>query len=897
MISILDIRNLRGENRFRLRKALSVMSEKSLDNSILVTGDVVVDWNIAEENHRPPREWTSSKVAGIWRAPGGAVLLAALMRAASKEERNSTGISSEVFGPNIVMDEVEPEDNRYHHAYHLLREFNSDSGQAKWRVARFLGFDPRDPSDLERTPASEPSDPAVILLNDANLGFRDQRSEWPKAIRGSGSGAMIVLKQSAPIVQGLLWEHLLEEHAGRLVVITSIEDLRRSEVQISRQISWERTAQDVFWEVVHNPRINRLIRCAHIVISLDTAGAILLSSLPSGGLKGELLFDPLHMEGEWERKWPGMMYGFTTCLSTALMDAFLESPRSPDLRAGIQAGVRGMRVLLQQGFGSTKIRDPGAQLALPLDAIAKSFFRGAELLSYAEIQNPVRNLLTEYGAGSHRVTPGYWTILEDRYTRELGRLAQQVVVEGADNVLKEVPIGKFGALTTVDRREIESLRGIRTLIGEYLDRPQEQPLSIAVFGPPGSGKSFAVKQISRSAAAGEIRSITFNLSQFDRPEALLDAFHQVRDIALSGAVPLIFWDEFDTPYGGQALGWLKYFLAPMQDGKFQEGQISHPIGKAIFVFAGGTCHHMQAFGGDLGESDRRAAKLPDFISRLKGFIDILGPNPLEDVDDPYFIIRRAIILRALFEKHTPQIISSEDDGRQVRIDKGILRAFLETDQFKHGVRSMETLLTMSTLAGASAYDRSCLPPEDQLHLHVEGKDFLARVQQLDLEGEVLEELSKAAHEVFCEGLVEQGYSYGPRTDEVKRRHRALVPYEDLDEDLKESNRENVRHIPNKLAEAGYVMLPARSNEPPFDFPGPELERLARMEHARWSEALRREGWRHGGVTDDGRREHAALLPWENLPEDEREKDRDLVRSIPKILARAGYAIILKHREP
>jgi hypothetical protein len=873
------------------------MIEKSQHNSILVTGDVVVDWNIAEGNHRPPREWTSSKVAGIWRAPGGAALLTALLRVASDELGNSTGTRSEVFGADIAMEEVEPEDNRYHHAYHLLREFNTDTGGAKWRVARFLGFDPRDPSDLKPTPAIEPSDPAVILLDDANLGFRDQRSVWPKAIMGSGSGAMIVLKQAAPIAQGLLWEHLLEEHADRLVVITSIEDLRRSEVQISRQISWERTSQDVFWELVHNPRINRLVRCAHIVISLDAAGAILLSNLSAGGLKGELLFDPLHMEGEWERKWPGTMYGFTTCLSVALLHTFLGNPRSPDLCAGIQAGVRSMRILLQEGFGTQNIRNPRAEMALPLDAIAKSFFKGPELLSYAEIQDPVLNLFVESGASSHRVTPGYWTILEDRYTRDLGRLAQKVVIQGADTVLKEVPIGKFGALTTVDRREIESLRGIRTLIGEYLDRPQERPLSIAVFGPPGSGKSFGVKQISKSAAAGEVQSITFNLSQFDRPEALLDAFHQVRDIGLSGAVPIVFWDEFDTPFGGEILGWLRHFLSPMQDGEFQEGQISHPIGKAIFVFAGGTCHRMEAFGRDLSESERRAAKLPDFISRLKGFIDILGPNPLEDVDDPYFIIRRAIILRALFEQHTPQIISSEDGGKRVRIDRGILRAFLETDRFKHGVRSMETLLTMSTLAGASSYDRSCLPPEEQLQLHVEGTDFLARVQQLDLEGEVLEELSKAAHEMFCEKLVEQGYSYGAKTDEDNKKHRALVQYEDLDEDLRESNRENVRDISNKLAEAGYVMLPARSNEPPFDFPGPELERLAQMEHARWSEALRREGWRHGEVTDEGRREHAALLPWEELPEDEREKDRYLVRSIPKILARAGYAIIRKRREP
>ena len=35
-------------------------------------------------------------------------------------------------------------------------------------------------------------------------------------------------------------------------------------------------------------------------------------------------------------------------------------------------------------------------------------------------------------------------------------------------------------------------------------------------------------------------------------------------------------------------------LAPMQDGRFQHGQLNHSIGKCVFVFAGGTS---LSFGG------------------------------------------------------------------------------------------------------------------------------------------------------------------------------------------------------------------------------------------------------------------------------------------------------------
>ncbi len=135
---------------------------------------------------------------------------------------------------------------------------------------------------------------------------------------------------------------------------------------------------------------------------------------------------------------------------------------------------------------------------------------------------------------------------------------------------------------------------------------------------------------------------------------MISALHQVRDIGLSGKIPLVFWDEFDTTLNGKPLGWLRYFLAPMQDGKFQEGQLNHPIGRAIFVFAGGTASSMAEF--DKGEADEfKSAKGPDFVSRLKGYINVLGPNPVKGAGDPYFIIRRAILLRSSLKRSNPQL--------------------------------------------------------------------------------------------------------------------------------------------------------------------------------------------------------------------------------------------------
>jgi hypothetical protein len=371
----------------------------------------------------------------------------------------------------------------------------------------------------------------------------------------------------------------------------------------------------------------------------------------------------------------------------------------------------------------------------------------------------------------------------------------------------------------------------------------------------------------------------------------LSAFHQVRDVGLSGKIPLVFWDEFDTSLGEIPLGWLRYFLAPMQDGKFQDGQISHPIGRAIFVFAGGTSSSMAEF--DQGTKvEFKAAKGPDFVSRLKGYINVLGPNPVKGVDaDPFFIIRRAILLRSSLKRSAPQLFEKRNGKEVLKIDQGVLRALLKVGHYKHGARSIESLFAMSQLTGKTAFERSSLPAESQLDLHVNGKQFLSLVQQVELEGQMLENLAEAAHQVYSEGMKARGFHYGPITDEKHKIHNALLPYADLTEELKEQNRQNVRDIPIKLASAGYVMIPARSNEPPFNFPGKPLEFLAEAEHERWMLSKLEDGWTFAPKTEKMKKLHKYLVPWEKLPEEEKEKDRDMVRGIPEILARAGYAII------
>ena len=888
------------------------MKEQQVKKIVVVTGDVTVDWNIARIQRRdvPAHVWNAEDLTRASYQRGGAAMLAGLVKEVARDLGKPGRANFGVRETDVPQGSISPGDDQFHHSYATWAPYKLDEGDLRqkrmvWRVQEFLGLDRAGtdmsaPSDWKKVVA-DPANPDLIILDDADLGFRDHQEYWPRALSGTNSKPWVLLKMARPVAEGKLWHHLQQNHADQLVVVMTANDLRRhTGVHISRQISWERTAQDLVWELLYNPNVNAITRCLHVVVSFDTAGAILLSRKSGDTLDAILFFDPKVMEGEWGRHHKGYMIGYTTCLTAGIARELMLNTSAPNMPCGIQSGLGAIRLLHIEGYGDVGSDLRRCPVAFPVSKIATKLADETDGFAAVPIRNPAQTLSTRVTTTVGTEAHHFWAILEDQNPESLEKVAQKIVREGLEHALSGVPVGGFGKLATVDRREIEALHNMSSLIREYCDWPQKQPLSIAVFGPPGSGKSFAVKEIAKWVRPGEIaeKELAFNLSQLGGPDDLLDAFNQVRDKALSGKIPLVFWDEFDTPLGGRPLGWLRYFLAPMQDGEFQEGQLTHPIGKSIFVFAGGTSRSIEAFGANLDEESRRALKLPDFVSRLRGFLNILGPNRQQHenaqgkAEDPCYIIRRAILLRSVFQKNAPQLFYDDGQKRILNIDEGLLRAFLSIKEYKHGVRSMETIVVTSQLAGKTNFERSSLPTEAQLNLHVDGREFYALIHRIELDKYLLlETLAEAAHEVFCDDLRAKGYKYGPKTQAKKKIHSSLKHYSELPEDEKEQNRNNVRDIPNKLAGVGYTLLPARSDEAPSEFSDDEIERLAEMEHNRWMQQKLHAGWKCAKTINKAKRLHKDLVPWHDLHPDEQEKDRALVGGISRILAKAGYTMV------
>lgn len=295
------------------------------------------------------------------------------------------------------------------------------------------------------------------------------------------------------------------------------------------------------------------------------------------------------------------------------------------------------------------------------------------------------------------------------------------------------PFAEFGSsgnrLTIVDRREIEGFRAIEKLMRKHIEDVRNhrnlRPLCIAVFGPPGSGKSMAVKRINDSLNDAATKVLdAFNVAQFANINALSEAFRCIQDAASEGSgskIPIAFFDEFDTRFPGdrEPLGWLKFFLSPMEDGVFQ----GHPIRNAILVFAGGTSSTFTEFSlEDRSKSDQQwvdfsRAKGPDFVSRIRGHINIIGINPTGP-DDETHLIRRAVVVRSMLVQ-----MQRLAPGEKAKIDDNILRAVLHVPEYWHGARALRMLLELCTYHDGRI-SSSAVPPIQQINMLVDGQAFL-----------------------------------------------------------------------------------------------------------------------------------------------------------------------------
>ncbi|MCF7859117.1 MAG: ATP-binding protein [Candidatus Cloacimonetes bacterium] len=781
----------------------------------------------------------------------------------------------------------------------------------------------KDLSDIE--------EPEILVLDDGGNNFRNDIGAWKYLLYKNSKAKSklkpkeqikhIIIKSAYPVAHGELFKKLTEHFKEKLIIIVSIDEIRKEDVLVSKGVSWEQTALDLINELNDNQSIRRLLNCKHLIINFQSEGALYVEMDNKEIKKCRLVFDPEYLEGEWikSKGIDDCIIGAMSCFTSAIVYGLLGN--NLNIETTIIQALSAMRYYKIFGHGSNEILPE-----FPVEGICQEIITPRSKFASAFVPIPdsgieSKNVLKD-GCGKevdytcfHNLN---WTILEGNY--RLDSLSQPLYDTGCryallgDKELANTPVLKMNKFVTYDRREIEALRNIINLAEDYINSKKvDKPLSIAVFGSSGSGKSFVVKQLNEHL---KLDLLEFNLSQFVDVHELEGAFHQIRDIILKAKIPLVFWDEFDS----QAYRWLQYLLAPMQDGCFQEGQLIHPIGKCIFIFAGATSRTYQTFGvkkpvypkpktPNIAEMkikyefdlkrhiDFILKKGPDFKSRLSGYLNVKGPNKLECLDengdvqlengnpvydqsDIFFPIRRALIIRNRL---------GAEGSRELDIDQGLLNALIKIDKYEHGCRSIGQILSSLKSSNNTRFQRSNLPPFNVSSMLLNYKKFIEYLSEIKPFDFIPYKIAPEIHNNWKAIGDKDGWKLEYHKD-----------YNYLPAHLKDENIAAARRISDILAIVG-LMIVSKNEKDFYDEvnfekilnKGNNLEKLAIEEHKRWKEFKELRKWDYNPDRNDDRKLHNCYCDWNKLIPKDQNKDKDAIRNYPVVLNAAGFIIVKK----
>lgn len=89
------------------------------------------------------------------------------------------------------------------------------------------------------------------------------------------------------------------------------------------------------------------------------------------------------------------------------------------------------------------------------------------------------------------------------------------------------------------------------------------------------------------------------------------------------------------------------------------------------------------------------------------------------------------------------------------------------------------------------------------------------------------------------------------------------------------------YSPQPLDTSGVVLSPSLTEL---------LEKLAENTHDVWAAQRVRDGWTYGPQRDDAHKKHPCLVPYANLPDSEKEYDRQTSGETLKAILSLGYRI-------
>ena len=294
------------------------------------------------------------------------------------------------------------------------------------------------------------------------------------------------------------------------------------------------------------------------------------------------------------------------------------------------------------------------------------------------------------------------------------------------------------------------------------------------------------------------------------------------------------------------------------------------IGEAVLTRAALTGHYANLKRIQAVVIDHKADRKENFFrNRYPHFADVVDARFMQlDAEEPATQAKIAALCADSAKTISTIVISFDDPPRGLSIALSLLdglRSYVPIRlRLNDGSGSAE-LLPLSRISGFGSMRQAC-----------------KRSVWLD---SGLDVIAKKLHEDYLARL--------PEAERSRPENRSSRPWDLLDDDLVESNRQLADHIPVKLrAVACHMTVKGNQNDPGVlvdRFERDEIELLAKMEHKRWMAERFLAGWTLG-TKDVEKRLSPYLVEWEALPPSIQEYDRNFARIIPGVLKQVNLEI-------
>lgn len=301
------------------------------------------------------------------------------------------------------------------------------------------------------------------------------------------------------------------------------------------------------------------------------------------------------------------------------------------------------------------------------------------------------------------------------------------------------------------------------------------------------------------------------------------------------------------------------------------------VGQAVLLQLAQQGHYLSGLKPKITVIDQQASlRYSNLLQHVPALADILEIEPVEDEFD--LISSKEIEKWLATTTPTMIYVCTKKEVTNLRLSRLIL-GFLDSQKNGKEGNKAPDVVALDPPGGCILSDFKKEGEYDNFYVYslaYSSNDREPSPLTTGLLTDIDDEYAQKIHSDYCKNYPTAEWS---------------IPWKMLTESARNANRRPADHLSVKLRAVNRRSVPKGDAEA-APLSSAELEILSRMEHNRWCAERKLDGWVYGSSSDRAKKIHNNLVPYDDLDEDTKQKDRNNVKSLFSVVLGDDFVIAL-----